>query len=88
VKVWITKYCLTSGIQEIEAEVCSTNEDMIKKVKDREDSTCRYDEYYHGKGKDWHTTKESAIKRAEEMRIKKIESLKKQIKKLEALKFD
>lgn len=33
-------------------------------------------------------TKESALKRAEEVRAKKVESLRKQLKKLEELKFD
>jgi hypothetical protein len=36
---------------------------------------------------DWHTTPEAAIARAEEMRTKKIASLKKQIAKLEAMTF-
>lgn len=87
-KVWITKYCLTIGIEEIEAEICSTNEDMIEKVNNKEISGYQCDEYYHGKNEEWHTTKESAIKKAEEMKLKKINSLKKQLKKLEALKFD
>lgn len=76
------------GIQEIEANICDTDGDMIKKVKDKESGTYQYDEFYHGKGKDRHTSKESALKRAEEVRAKKIESLRKQLKKLEELKFD
>lgn len=43
--------------------------------------------YYHGEGNDWHRTKESAIAKAEEMRKKKIASLKKQIEKLEKMEF-
>jgi len=45
-------------------------------------------EYYHDEGKDWHTDKESAIKKAEEMKQKKIKSLKRQIEKLENMKFE
>ena len=37
---------------------------------------------------DWHSDKQSAIKKAEEMRQKKIESLKRQIKKLEEMRFE
>jgi hypothetical protein len=36
---------------------------------------------------DWHENKDEAIAKAEDMRKKKIVSLKKQIKKLEELKF-
>lgn len=87
-KVWITKYCLTHGIEKIEAEISSTDGDMIKRIKDKGISGFQCDEYYHGKNKEWHITKDSAIKKAEEMKSKKIESLKKQLQKLEELKFD
>ena len=43
---------------------------------------------YHGEGKEWHRTKEAALVRAEKMRQKKIASLKKQIEKLERMKFE
>lgn len=61
---------------------------MIEKVKDKESGTYQCDEFYHDKGKDWHTFKESALKRAKEIRNKKIESLRKQLKKLEEIKFN
>lgn len=81
-KVCITKYALTQGIFEIEAERCTDiDNDMI------EQTNTRWQTYYHGEGKDWHLTKESAIKKAEEMREKKIKTLKKQLDKLEHLKF-
>jgi hypothetical protein len=44
-------------------------------------------ENYHGEGKDWHRTMEGAIARAEVMRKKKIASLHRAIKKLEAMTF-
>ena len=47
-----------------------------------------WNESYHGEGKEWCRTKEEAIKRAEEMRKKKICSLKKQIEKLNSLRFE
>jgi len=39
-------------------------------------------------GNDWHRTEEAAIKRAEEMRLKKIASVKKQLGKLEKMRFE
>lgn len=78
-KVWITKYALTKGIFEMEVE--SQSEDgkgVYGKV---------WSDGYHGEGKEWHRTKESAIRRAEEMRQKKIARLKNQIEKLEQMKF-
>lgn len=77
-KVYITKYALTKGILEKESRQCGDG-----MIATRE----RFSAYFHGEGKDWHRTKENAIKRAEEMRMKKIESLKKQIEKLERMKF-
>lgn len=79
-KVWITKYALTQGIIKSEAEDCG---DRMIRVKNENG----YFEYYHGEGKEWHKTEESAIEKAEQMRQKKIESLKKQIQKLEKMKF-
>lgn len=75
-KVWITKYALTQGIIETEAERSKNHEDMI--------DTGKFG-YYHGS--DWHTTEEDAIKKAEEMKIRKIISLEKQINKIKELKF-
>ena len=77
-KAFITKYALTSGIKEMEVEELSPGN--IKRLGNNYD-------YFHGEGKEWHRTMESAVKRAEEMRVKKIASLKNQIVKLEKLKF-
>lgn len=77
--VYITKHALTKGICEM--EVCDMSEDGASVFGKA------WDEAYHGEGKEWHRTKEGAIKRAEEMRIKKIKLLEKQIEKLKALKF-
>ena len=82
-KVYITKYALTKGIEEKEVEICSDiDENMVKVIG------VRFSECYFGEGNQWHRTLQSAIKRAEEMRIKKINSLKKQITKLENMKFE
>lgn len=77
-KVYITKYALSTGIIETDdAEICSNiSGDMIS-----------YKNYGYYRGNDWHKKKEDAVLRAEVMRIKKIESLKKQIEKLDKMKF-
>lgn len=81
-KVWISKYALTRGIFEIEAERCeSIDPDMIAQV------SVRYQTTYHGEGKEWHLTKEAAIERANRMRDDKIISLQKQMTKLNKLTF-
>jgi hypothetical protein len=82
-RVWITKYALTTGITEAEANTCSSSTDgrMIEVP-----SKLCYASYFHRP--DWHETKEAAIARAEVMRKKKLASLKKQISRLEALSFD
>lgn len=78
-KIWVTKYALTSGIFEAEAEI----EDQYGRMASI--PSRRYFTAFHGN--DWHRTLTEANKRAEEMRLKKISSLKKQLKKLEELKF-
>lgn len=77
-KAWITKFALTKGIIEKEVENCG--EGMVK------ESENHFPTYYHGT--DWHTDKQCAIAKAEEMRKEKIASLKKQIEKLEKMKFE
>ena len=72
---WVTKYALTEGIQLLEGNV-------------RHEISFWPDAIHPGFfGKDWHRTPESALAMAEEMRLAKIESLKKSIKRLEALQF-
>ena len=76
IKAWITRYALTSGIHVVNAVVChSVSSTMIT--------------YHAGTahGKDWHRTQTDALERAEEMRKQKIISLKKSLKKLEAIVF-
>lgn len=80
--VFITKYCLTSSIFKIEAEI---RESFYGK------------RYAYGRisggsltgffNNDFHFTEEEALKDAENRRKKKIESLKKQMMKIEEKKF-
>jgi len=78
-KVYVVKYALTQGIQIFEnVEVCTAVSDgtMIQVEKN----------YFFYKG-DWYTDPNNAIREAENMRFKKIESMKKKIIKLEKMKF-
>jgi len=83
-KAWITKYALTKGIIEIEGRISDNFPSMFCFKR----GVGYYEETAHGEGKDWHRTKESALARAEEMRIAKLKSLDKQMKKIAALKFE
>lgn len=78
-KVWITKHVLSTGIKELEVTQSDYCPDMV----------CgkAWNECFHGEGKDWHRTHKSAVFRAEEMRKKKIASLKKQLEKFEKMRF-
>lgn len=77
-KVYITKYSLTEGIIEKEAE--QFTETGVKTVNEQ------WPQYFHKPY--WHETMQDALKHADELRIKKIASLKKQIAKLEKLTFN
>lgn len=77
-KVYITKYVLTQGILEAEGE-------LIENRFHGSLSGYKYKQMYFNN--DFHLTKEDALKDAESRRLKKIESLKKQIDKLEKLKI-
>lgn len=77
---YISKYALTWGVFEKEVEDCfHISPHMVVSVGDRHSSV-----YYKG---DWHRTREEAIAKADEMRLKKIASVQASLKKLENLKF-
>lgn len=76
---YITKYALTEGIIESkDAEQSKAYPSMLD---------VPHLGYVHREGRDWHRTREAALARAEVMRKNKLASLKKQIKKMEELKF-
>ncbi len=77
-KVYLTKYALTRGIQ---TEIGDPNEDGIIKVPGG-----RWPKYYGPQ--DWSSSKDEALKRATELKNKRIASLKKQISRLESMKFE
>lgn len=79
-KVYITKYALTYGVFAVEGSLFA--DDTAVRYK-------RAEGYFvkHAHGKDFHLTEEGALARAEEMRIAKLKSLDKQMKKVSAIKF-
>lgn len=76
-KKFITKYCLTKGIFEAELKITS-------QLGLLQDSKLIHLYYFRG---EYFDTKEEAIKDAEERRVKKLQSLDKQIKKISKIKF-
>ena len=88
-KVWITKYALTDGISDVEIIAkhsvleCGMIESKIKYLCKNADG----DQFYLDSD-DFCNSLESAIQKAEEMRQEKIASLKKQIEKLEKMRFE
>ena len=87
-KVWITKYALTDGISEV--EIIAEHKILENPIEYKSRYLCRNtdgDQFYLN-GDDFCYTYECAIQKAEEMRQKKIASLKKQIEKLERMRFE
>lgn len=80
-KIYVTKYALTEGIQEMEAEE-SLHTDPMAVVRRKG----TFDLYFHRK--DWHPTREAAVIQANAMVAKKIKSIEKQMAKLKTLKFE
>lgn len=75
--VYVTKNALTRGVEYI--EVVETS------IPDLVNENIKWGRSFH-KG-DWFNNKEDAIKDAEERKIKKLQNLDKQIKKISKLKF-
>jgi hypothetical protein len=74
-KVWITRYALTLGIKEVEAELCDGMDSSMISLGNGE--------YCHTP--DWYSSKEGARVRVLEMISSKLCSLEKQRKKLSKL---
>lgn len=80
-KAFITKYALTEGIQEKEGKLHRG----IFSIPGSH-SGLPFTSYFHNR--EFFLEREEAVKRAEVMRTKKLASLKKQIAKLEGMKFE
>jgi len=79
-KVFISKYALSSGIFSVEADFLESKDS----VKYRRDGGS-FMEFAHKN--EWHSCADKAIARAEEMRIAKLKSLDKQINKYSSMIF-
>lgn len=77
---YLSKYAMSKGVQKLSGSPLDTN--SISILLDGYPGWC-----YFRLGRDVHTTESAAIVAAEDMRLKKIASLKKQIAKLEKLSF-
>ncbi len=84
IHIWNTKYALSTGISEHDVEPPSP--DLPSLVVIREGG--KMGVCLHGEGSQWHRTKDSAIAKANNMKKRKIASLKKQIEKLEIKAFE
>lgn len=79
-KFYITKYALTTGIMLVKAE--EPKKDMLGWKP-----AGSFLQYFHGEGLEWHRTEEAALKRAQELRDRKLAQIEKQQKKLKGLQF-
>lgn len=79
---YLTKYALTDGIVEIDDCYVVAAGDSVK-IKRPADSFV----WFGSPGKDIHNNKKDAIERANDMRDRKIASVKKQLLKLEKMSF-
>ncbi len=75
-KVWITKYALTRGLFEIDAKVDG-------KYASGPDPAGNWKIFT----REWTKTREEAVKVAEQMKTRRIASLRRSMKKLEEMKF-
>lgn len=87
-KVWITKYALSHGIWtgEVNEPTDSGTIECKRPMTPKGGKELLFG-YFHGEGREWHRTEEAAKTKALEMRDKKVLSLLKKIRKLEAMKF-
>lgn len=88
-KAWITKYALTKGVLEVEAEDLTQEYTSMIAVEPSKNPHLgwAYRMYFQGDGQDWTSTLEEARCRFEELKIKKIQALRKQITELEKNEF-
>lgn len=78
-RLWKSKYALTKGIEEVVSREDADDSGYIR--------TDKHSWNLFKIGRDVHTTRQEAVLAAEAMRVKRLNSLRKQIKKLEALTF-
>lgn len=83
ITVFITKYALTRGIFKVDARMAGLDGSQFACYKE----AGKFGQSF-AHGNDWHFTEEAAKARAEEMRTKKLTSIRKQAIKLMTMTFD
>ncbi len=88
-KAWITTYALSAGVLEVETKEPTRDYSNMIQVVPAENPHLgwSFTVYFHGEGKDWHKTLDSARQKFEKMKHNKIVSLRKQLAKLEKQEF-
>jgi hypothetical protein len=81
-KIFCTRWCLTAGIEEMEAESVPQNGMVTVKRQNGWPYMESHIVYLHGEGQDWHRTREQAVVRANVVRVKQIAAMNKQLAKL------
>lgn len=81
VRVFVTKYALTDGILEYDADIVDKFNKPMARAKHN-----GFEKFFHGD--EFHMTREAAIEKAKKMQKAKIESLKKSIKKIQEKTFE
>lgn len=71
IHVWVTKYALTKGILEFDAETTNFSHMVCLPFNPTEPFLRR--QYFHDN--EWHTTRAAAVARAEEMRQAKLKTI-------------
>lgn len=79
-KAFVTKYALTVGVMEVDAEQLSDNDTIRYRS-----GTHAFDQYFHSG--EWFKTRDEAVAKAEKMRANKLKSIEKQRQKLIDLTF-
>lgn len=77
-KVWCSKYALTYGIREFEADEITDTGMVICKAPGFPNNR----EYLHHEGREWHRSLSEAITHALEIRDKKVVTMKKRMDQL------
>lgn len=81
-KAWITKYALTSGVQVVMGEVHPQFDNVFELAR----GSARMRATYYLP--DWHRTRESAVRRVEEMRVAAIKAAQRKLDKLMAMRVE
>lgn len=77
---YVTSYALTSGVMILDGAQCEQKDSTL--IYRGTGDGRRYDQYFHGEGKDWHRSRPSAMARVMKMIAAKRKSLEKSLAKL------